>query len=130
MNQQPHCGPEGQNFSTIRAKATELHQLTLAILAQSNQPNLPELTQLVLKRSNLLGELTAVHPNQYSTAEQAELEALLQDSRSLDAEIEKNLRQVHAGLESHIKELNENKSLVTKYKVAGEESEGSRSRNA
>lgn len=130
MNQQPPCGPENPDFKSLNAKADELHRLTLAILEQSSNPDLPELTQLILKRGNLLGELATLSLTHLTPEEQAELEGKLNASKALDVDIERNLRQIHAGLESHIKGLKENKSLVTKYKLAGEDTEGNHSRNA
>lgn len=130
MNQQPPCEPDKQDFQTAIAKAEQLYQLTQAILSQSTNPNLPELGQLILRRGNLLGELSSLKAEQFSASQQAELEAKLQTSKVLDADIEKNLRQIHAGLDAHIKELKENRALVNKYKLSDESEQGTRSTNA
>ena len=130
MNQSPNCGPDAQSFESAYTRAQALHKLTQGILAQSANPDLPTLGQMVLQRGLLLEEIAGFQLADFTPQEQARLNESLQASKQLDAEIEQNMRAFQATIDGHLKELKDTKSLLGKYKLPGSDSQSTRSREA
>ncbi len=130
MNQSPNCGPDAQSFESAYTRAQALHDLTQAILAQSANPDLPVLGQMVLQRGLLLEEIAGFQLTDFTPEEQARLNESLQASKQLDSEIEQNMRAFQTAIDGHLKELKDTKSLLGKYKLPGKEDQSTRSREA
>lgn len=130
MNQSPNCGPDAQSFESAYTRAQALHNLTQAILAQSANPDLPTLGQMVLQRGLLLEEIAGFQLADFTPEEQARLNESLQASKQLDTAIEQNMRAFQTAIDGHLKELKDTKSLLGKYKLPGSDSQSTRSREA
>lgn len=130
MDQSPSSGPEAQSFESVYTQAQELHTLTQKLLAQSANPDLPQLGQLVLRRGLILEQISSIKLTNFSPEEQARLNELLQASKQLDATIEANMRAFQQMIDNHLRELKDTKSLLGKYKLPGEEEQSTHSQDA
>jgi hypothetical protein len=133
MNQQPPYGPNHSDSSEniAQQRVDELHHLTHEILILSTDPQLPELSQLIIRRGQLLEERRQLNINELPPDRQPPLLATLQICKDLDKAIEQNLRGFHGNLEQQIKGLKEAKTVLSKYKISDDrEDTGTRSRDA
>jgi hypothetical protein len=132
MTQTPPCGPDEPTdlFSLAARKVQELQQLTQEIQAQSQNPTLPVLTQLIFQREERLSELNGMGLQALPPERQAVLLGMLQACQGMDPQIEQHLKQLRQSLETQLQSLKGGQSLISKYKIVNPQEASTHSQDA
>lgn len=131
MTQTPPCGPEpDDHFTLAHSKVQELQRLTQEIQAQSQNPTLPVLSQLIFQREERLNELTQMGLHTLPPEQQTALLEILQTCQGMDPDIEQHLKHFHKHLDEQLRELKGSQALINKYKISNPQESGTQSKDA
>lgn len=135
----PNCGPEDVLGAKALALGESILQLSGQIASQcavqKTGPNkealeLPVLSQLILQRGQLLGELTALQVQTLSGPVQDWLRECLQQCQAIDVDNLPQMQQFQAGWTKQLKGLKDTTALMNKYRSGTAPENSTRSENA
>lgn len=115
---------------TIRRTVDEILDLSREILNQSTHPRIPHLSQLILKRGQLMADLEAARLGNVGDPLREQCLEKLQACRRMDETIGRNLAAIKSDIAEHLKGCREAHALLDKYKVSLGESGSTRSEEA
>lgn len=115
MNQKPPPAHESLTYPQAESLVNQLWQITQDILPQSTGENLPLLNQLIMQRSQLIEQCREIPTQQFNITQQQQLQARLDQCKSLDIQIEKNMRGFQTAIDKQLKHLQQSKQLLGKY---------------
>ena len=137
MSPQPPCEPESSpNATRVLHLAEALSRISQTILEHSSQlsaDNLPNFSQLVLQRGQIIAELNTLGDQateSLSEPERQQLSQQLEAALSVDTAIEKHMAAYKADASGQIKALKDASALLNKYRATPRDTSGSQNRNA
>jgi len=131
MIRTPHYEPDPEDIEiTALQQIQNLLQLTQEIQLQSQNPDLPALSQLIFQREAMLETLSSHRWQALSDERREECLQLLLTVRNLDPAIEAQMQQVRQKLETQLQQLKTGQALIDKYKSPSSSEQGAHSQEA
>lgn len=115
MNQKQPPAPEAISFEEADKLLQSLWHITQKILPLSTGDDLPALNQLILERSQLVEACRQIAASQFEPKQQKQLDSQLAQCKSLDTQIESNMRSHQDKIDKQLKHLQQSKQLLGKY---------------
>lgn len=115
MSQKPPPAHEPLSYQQAEGLINRLWAVTQEILPKSTGEDLPTLNQLIMQRGRLIEECRAIPMQNFESAQQKQLQERMDQCKSLDTQIEKNMRGFQATIDKQLKHLQQSKQLLGKY---------------
>jgi hypothetical protein len=136
MTRTPHYEPDPEDIeleeieTTAMQRIQDLLQLTQEIQLQSQNPDLPALSQLIFQREAMIEALSSHHWQALSDERRDECLQVLLAVQNLDPAIEAQMQHVRQKLETQLQQLKTGQTLIGKYKSPPSTEQGTHSQEA
>ncbi len=111
----PASEPEQEDYQKAHQLLDQLWEHTQRILPLSTGENLPELSQLVLQRGELVSQYQRIAHLGFSNEQQTVLQEKLERCQNLDREIEQRMIACRDKADEQLKQVKQNHQLLSKY---------------
>jgi hypothetical protein len=131
MTRTPHYEPDPEKIEIAALQQIqELLQLTQEIQLQSQNPDLPALSQLIFQREAMLEALSSHQWQALSDERRDECLQVLLTVQNLDPAIGAQMQHVRQKLETQLQQLKTGQVLIGKYKSPPSTEQGTHSQEA